>query len=275
MKNLEYTGVNMKKVLINTVIVFTSTAVFAFDFGSILKTVEDVATPVSTTPISSTLSDTTVTKGLKEALKLGVDYGVKELSKKDGYLNNKSVKIPLPDNLAKAETLIRKVGGSKVADDLINSMNKAATQAAPKTAAIFIDSIDNMSLADAKKILAGDETSATEYFKKNTYDSLKKMIQPIIQESMQENKVASYYDTVNDFYKSNVKSMVDSSSVMGMAKNFGVDSYLPSTSEQNLDEYVTQKAINGLFKMIGTKETQIRKEPIAQTTSLLKQVFGN
>ena len=265
----------MKKILTNAIIIFTSTTILAFDFGSILKTVEDVAPAVSTTPITSTLSDTTVTKGLKEALKIGVDYGIKELSKKDGYLNNKSVKIPLPENLAKAEILIRKVGGSKVADDLINSMNNAASQAAPKTAAIFIDSINNMSLTDAKKILAGDETSATDYFKKNTYSSLKTMIQPIIQESMQKNQVAAYYDTVNDFYKSNVKTMVESSGITGMAKNFGVDSYLPSSSEENLDEYVTKKAINGLFKMIGTKETQIRQEPIAQTTSLLKQVFGN
>lgn len=268
----------MKTLSIIATIVLTSTTLPSFDFGGLLKNAQSINTPNSSTSQASAkegLSDSTVTSGLKEALKVGVDYGIKELSKKDGYLSNSLVKIPLPENLAKAETLIRKAGGDKIADNLIMSMNSAATQAAPKTATIFADAITNMSLKDSQKILAGDKNAATEYFKNATSDSLQKMIKPIVKQAMQDNSVASYYDTANEFYKSNLKGMVDGSGVMEMAKSFGADSYLPSSSQENLDDYVTRNAIDGLFKMISAKEAEIRENPLAQTTSILKQVFGN
>lgn len=270
----------MKKVSIVASVVLCSTLSFGFDLGSITKAVTDNLSKPATASSSSTstnsnLSNSTVSSGLKEALKVGVDYAVKNLGADNGYLNNSLVKIPLPENLQKAEGIIRNVGGDQIANDLINSMNSAATKAAPKTAEIFVDAIDKMSLEDAQKILNGSENAATDYFKANTTDSLKKMITPIIQETMQQNQVAGYYDTFNSYYKQYGKGMVESSGVAGLAKNFGVDSYLPSTSDQNLDEYVTDKAIDGLFKMIATKEAAIRSNPIEQTTSILKQVFGN
>lgn len=268
----------MKKISLSIVFI-SSTLLYGFDFGGLANDVLKAQTAKTqksepATTATKSLSDTTVTSGLKEALKVGIDYGVKALSKKDGYLNNKDVKIPLPENLSKAETLIRKAGGDKIADDLILSMNNAATQAAPKTAAIFVDAVDKMSLDDAQKILAGDKDAATNYFKTHTSDSLTKMIQPIVQKSMKDNNVASYYDSFNSYYKTYAKDMVNNSSVMSMAKGFGVDQYLPSSSDENLDAYVTQKAMDGLFKMIATKESAIRDNPLQQTTSLLKKVFG-
>ncbi|PLY07630.1 MAG: DUF4197 domain-containing protein [Arcobacter sp.] len=268
----------MKKISIAASIVLCSTLSFGFDLGSITKSVMDnvVNTPAktSTTNTTTELSNSTVSSGLKEALKVGVDYAVKNLGANNGYLDNSLVKIPLPENLKKAETLIRSAGGDKMADDLINSMNTAATKAAPKTAEIFVDAIDKMSLTDAQKILGGDKNAATDYFKANTTASLKKMITPIIQATMKENQVAGYYDAFNNYYKQYGKGLVENSSVMGLAKNFGVDSYLPSSSDQNLDDYVTDKAIDGLFKMIASKESAIRSNPVEQTTSILKQVFG-
>lgn len=154
-------------------------------------------------------------------------------------------------------------------------MNSAATKAAPQTADILVGAIEKMSLTDAQNILAGDNNAATNYFKTNTTDSLKKMIKPIIQETMKENQVAQYYDMANNYYKNSVGSMVDTSAISGLAKNFGVDSYIPGSSDESLDDYVTNQAIDGLFKMIATKEADIRSNPVAQTTSLLKQVFGN
>ncbi len=272
----------MKKISLITSTLLVASLAHAFDFGSALgaasSILQEKEAPKTTTPQTSTqssLSNATVASGLKEALSSGVSYAVKELSKEGGYLNNSAVKIPLPDNLAKAESLIRKAGGDKMADDLIISMNKAAVKAAPKTAAIFADSIKKMSLDDAKKILAGGNEAATQYFQKTSNTSLKAAIKPIVQESMKENSVASYYDTVNDFYKNNVKGMVEGSGVMSMAKSFGADAYIPSASEENLDDYVTQKALDGLFAMIASKESQIRQNPVAQTSSLLKKVFGN
>ncbi|MBU0925948.1 DUF4197 domain-containing protein [bacterium] len=278
----------MKKSIIASTLILTTTFTFAFDLGSIAKSVVDNVTkeqtttqkaplaPVATTAnTNSNISDSTVSSGLKEALKTGVNFAVTQLGANNGYLNNSAVKIPLPDNLAKAETLLRSAGGDKMADDLINSMNNAASKAAPKTAEIFMNAIDKMSLTDAQSILAGGNEAATNYFKANTTESLKKLIAPIVQESMKENNVASYYDTINNVYKSSAKGLVDNSGVMGMAKNFGVDSYIPTSSDESLDSYITTKAIDGLFTMIGQKEAAIRSNPVEQTTSILKQVFGN
>ena len=275
----------MKKSLIVSTLLLTSTLTFALDLGSITKSVVDTvskdtgiaqqvnnATSSSTT--NSNLDNATVSNGLKEALKTGVTYATTQLGSNNGYLNNKAVKIPLPNNLSSAEKLIRSAGGDKMADDLINSMNTAASKAAPKTAEIFISAIDKMSLTDAQKILSGGNNAATEYFKANTTESLKKSIAPIIQETMKENQVAGYYESVNNLYKSNVKGLVDNSGVMGMAKSFGVDSYVPGNSNESLDEFVTNKAIEGLFTMIAQKEVAIRTNPTEQTSSILKQVFG-
>jgi hypothetical protein len=277
----------MKKSIIASTLILTSTFTFAFDLGSIAKSVVDNVTKEQTTSqkttatltpsvtnTNSNISDSTVSNGLKEALKTGVNFAVTQLGTNNGYLNNSAVKIPLPDNLAKAETLLRSAGGDKMADDLINSMNTAASKAAPQTAEIFMNAIDKMSLADAQGILSGGNEAATNYFKANTTDSLKKLISPIVQETMKENNVASYYDTINNVYKSSAKGLVDNSGVMSMAKNFGVDSYIPTSSDESLDSYITTKTIDGLFTMIGQKEAAIRANPVEQTTSILKQVFG-
>ncbi len=264
----------MKKKLLLFISITTLT--FSFDFGSLVNSAtESLSTTKTSTTTRTNLTNSTVASGLKEALNVGVDFAIKELGKENGYLNNSLVKIPLPDNLAKAEGLIRKAGGDKIADDLISSMNKAATEAAPKTVKIFTKAISDMNLEDAKKILAGDNNAATNYFQTNTSDALKKVITPIVQESMKDNSVAKYYQIFNDTYKTYGKDLVESTSVMGYAKSFGVDSFLPSSSDEKLDDYVTNKAIDGLFKMIAQKEADIRNNPIEQSTSLLKKVFGN
>lgn len=276
----------MKKSIIASTLILTSTLTFAFDLGALAKgvvdnvtkeqttTVKQATTTVTPTKTTSTASDSTISSGLKEALKTGVKFAVTNLGSSNGYLNNSAVKIPLPDNLAKAETIIRNAGGNKMADDLILSMNNAATKAAPQTAEIFMNAIDKMSVTDAQSILSGGNEAATKYFKANTTESLKKLITPIIQKTMKENQVGTYYDTVNNVYKSSVKGLVDNSGVMGMAKSFGVDSYIPTNSDESLDSYITTKTIDGLFTMIGQKEAAIRSNPVEQTTSILKQVFG-
>ena len=275
----------MKKSILVSTLLLSASLTFALDIGGIAKGVVDnvskdnnivgqFTNTASSTSTKSNLDNSTVSNGLKEALKGGVDFAVKQLGANNGYLNTAAAKIPLPDNLAKGEALIRKAGGDKMADDLINSMNNAATKAAPQTAKIFMDAIDKMSLADAQKILAGGNDAATNYFKANTTDSLKKSINPIIQQSMKENQVATYYDSVNNIYKSTAGNLVGNSGVTAMAKNFGVDSYIPGNSNESLDEFVTSKAIDGLFAMIAQKEAAIRTNPLEQTSSILKQVFG-
>lgn len=273
--------IKFNKKFIAASVFLCTTAAFSFDLGSIAKDVINNVTnsssneKTSQTATSSTnLSDSTISSGLKEALQKGVTYAVETLGAQNGYLNNSSVKIPLPQNLQNAETIIRKVGGDKIADNLIEAMNSAATKAAPKTAEIFAKAIENMSLDDATAILNGKDDAATQYFKTNTTNSLKETIKPIITETMEQNSVAKYYSAFNDYYKQYAKDYVDNSSVMSVAKNFGVDSYLPGSSDESLDDYVTTKAIDGLFAMIAKKEAEIRENPVEQTTSLLKEVFG-
>lgn len=259
----------------------SSTMVQAFDFGGLVNSAlgssknKPTEQTQSTQASQSNLSNGTVVNGLKEALSHGVTFAVSKLSKEGGYLNDPAVKIPLPDKFAKAETLIRKAGGGKYVDNLILSMNKAASKAAPKTATIFANTVKNISMKDGQKILMGKDTAATQYLEDHAGPSLTSAIKPIVKETMQENNVAKYYNALNRFYQKHLQSRVESSGIMSMAKKFGADKYLPSASDKSLDDYVTQKAMKGLFKMIALKEASIRKNPVAQTTSLLKRVFGH
>lgn len=245
--------------------------------SSVLKSVTETksTTTTSTTTSTTSLSNSTISSGLKEALKKGVNVAVATLGKENGYLNNELVKIPLPDNLENVKSLVIKAGGEKYVNDLVTAMNSAATEAAPKTADIFIKAIEKLSIDDATKILNGADDAATTYFKSNTVSELKALITPIVEKSIASNDVASYYSSFNSFYKTNVKSYVESSSVMSYAKSFGVDSYLPGSSDESLNDYITNKAIDGLFTMIEKEEKAIRENPVERTTSLLKQVFGN
>jgi len=277
----------MKKILIISTLLLGLSSSQAFDFGGFMDSVKDAVPALKETVKSSnvnekpatgttsTLDSTSVANALKEALKEGVAYAVKELSKDGGYLNNPAVKIPLPEGLNNVEDMIRSMGGDTMADDFINSMNEAASKSTLKATPIFIDAIEKMSIDDAKKILAGNENAATDYFKLRTTDDLKKMMKPIIEETIEENNVASYYDTLNEYYDSSIKSVVENESVRDMAKNFGMEQYMPQgTTDEKLDDYVTRNAIDGLFKMIAVKEAEIRKNPVAQSSTLLQKVFG-
>lgn len=269
----------MQSSKIVATLLLSSTLAFAFNLNDITKGVMEKVnqTTASTTTKESTsaLSSSTINSGLKEALSQGVKIAVETLGKENGYLNNDLVKIPLPSSLEKAETLIRKAGGGQYADELITAMNNAASEAAPKTANIFLAAIEKMSIEDATKILDGADNEATQYFKGNTYKQLKELITPIVQKSISNNQVASYYKTFNEYYQSHGKGLIESTGVMGYAKSLGVDSFIPGSEDENLDEYITTKAIDGLFAMIEKEEAAIRANPINRTTSLLKQVFGN
>jgi len=266
----------MKKILV--LVLASGCLLFGFDLGNFAKSVMSSSSLSGSTAKSSTatstLSNDTITSGLREALQNGVKYATTSLGKQGGYLNNALVKIPMPKNLQKAETLVRKAGGDKVADNFIKSMNSAATKAAPKTANIFIKAIKNMNMDDAKSILSGKKDAATEYFKTHTDKDLTTLIAPIVKTSMKDNNVVKYYDAFNGYYQQYGKKYVENSTLVSFAKKFGADAYMPDVSEKNLNEYVTKKAIDGLFVMIAKEEAKIRENPVAQTTALLKKVFG-
>jgi hypothetical protein len=204
---------------------------------------------------TSSSSGGEVAAGLKEALANGVGNAVQTLSQSNGYFGDSAVKILMPDKMQQVAEILSKAGYKKEVDDFILSMNRSAEQAAPKAKPIFEDAIKNMSFEDAQKILNGGKTSATDYFKAKTSSQLTQAFKPVISDSMNQVGVTHSYKALTDRYTSMIP--------------FGkMDTF-------DLDTYVTQKAIDGLFVKVGQEETNIRTNPAARTTDLLKKVFGN
>ena len=199
------------------------------------------------------LSENKIVEGLKEALEIGTGNAVELVSKLDGYYKNSNIKIPLPESVQKVEKILRKVGfGSKV-DDFEISMNRAAEQAAPEAKALFIDTIKQMSFDDARKILNGKDNAATLYFKEKTWGRLYDTFKPIVNATMSKVGVTRYYQDLDKKVRS-----------------------IPFAGSMNfdLDKYVTDGALNGLFSMVEQQERKIRQDPVARVTDLLKEVFG-
>jgi hypothetical protein len=199
------------------------------------------------------LSDSKIASGLKEALQVGATNAVKLTGKPDGYFGNQAIKILMPKSLHTLEQGLRTVGYGPKVDDFILSMNRSAEAAAPAAKKIFIDAILSMNFDDARIILSGGDTAATDYFKNKTTEQLTVAFRPIVEKTMDQNSVTQQY-----------KQLV------GQAQS------IPFMKSPNLDitNYVVSQALNGLFYMLGEEERKIRNDPAAQTTSLLKQVFG-
>jgi len=216
--------------------------------GDLLKTL-----PVPTTNNSLRGSDT-VALGLKEALSVGTKNAVNRLSEKDGYFKNEAVKILLPEKVQKVASLLRSAGYQEEVDAFVLSMNRAAEKAAPQAVDIFAGAIKSMSFEDARKILEGGNTAATQYFKGKTSSQLFSAFKPDISQSMNEVGVTKAYKNMMGRYTATVP--------FGMAESL------------DLDNYVTNKALDGLFYKLGQEEAKIRTTPAARTTGLLKMVFG-
>jgi hypothetical protein len=245
----------MKKIIF--AFLFAANVISAFaqiklPSGNIGNTINNATNTV--TGGGSSLSETEIAKGLKEALDVGTKNAVGSVSKADGYLKNPKVKIPFPPDVKKVETAVRKVGMNKQADEFVTALNRAAEDAAKSATPIFADAIKSITLADAKSILKGNETAATEYFKGKTSSELASKFKPMVQQSMQKVQVTKYWTPIATKYNQ-----------------------LPMTQKVNpdLEKYVTDKAIEGLFKMIAEEEIKIRKDPASRITDLLKSVFGS
>jgi hypothetical protein len=197
--------------------------------------------------------DSTIASGLKEALSIGTKNAVTSVSQTDGYFGNAMIKILMPEKIQNVAGVLGKLGYQKQVDDFIISMNRAAEKAAPQAASLFVGAIKEMTLEDAKGILTGGDTSATDYFKKKTSDNIYTAFKPIISSSMNEVGVTRSY-----------KTMMDKYTALPFMKSQSLD----------LDHYVTNKAMDGLFYMIGQEEKKIRTNPAARVTDLLKKVFG-
>jgi hypothetical protein len=199
------------------------------------------------------LSDSKIVDGLKQALEIGTANAVKQVSKVGGYYKNPQIKIPLPETVQKAESVLRAVGYGPKIDELSLSMNRAAEKAAPKAKALFWNAVKAMSFEDARQILKGSDDAATRFFEGKTRDQLQQLFSPIVHKTMTEVGVTRTYQQV--YAKINTIPYTD-------------------RLKLDLDAYVTGKALDGLFYMLAQEEQKIRKDPAAQVTQLLKDVFG-
>ena len=200
------------------------------------------------------LSATDTSSGLKEALTRGADIAVSQLGKKNGFLGDKRVKIPLPKSAQTAEKMMRTFGMKKQADELIETMNRAAEMAVVEAKPILTNAVKSMSFDDARGILTGGDDAATQYFKRTTSKDIAAKFLPIVKQATAKVDLAGQYNQY-----------------AGKAAKLG----LLDKKDADLDSYVTHKAMDGLFLMIAEQEKAIRKDPVGTGSSLLKKVFGS
>jgi hypothetical protein len=204
---------------------------------------------------ASALTTGEIASGLKEALAKGVEKAVSSLGQTNGFLGNVDVKIPMPEKLADIEKGLRMMKQDKYADEFVATMNHAAEAAVPEASAIIGDAIRSMTIEDAKNILNGPDDAATQYFRKAGEPRLREKFLPIVKQATEKAGVTAAY-----------KKLTGKAGFMAdFLKKENLD----------VDKYVTDKALDGLFKMVAVEEKEIRKNPMARTTDLLKKVFGS
>lgn len=222
---------------------------------------------VSTSTGDLPLTNTEIIAGLKQALAIGTDSTVARISKTDGYFRDELIKILLPPEAEViTKNLSRIPGGEKLVSDVVLRINRAAEDAAKEAAPIFIGSITGMTITDGLQILRGGDYAATEYLKRTTSDQLFNLYQPKIKTSI-DKKLIGNISTTDSWNKLTGEWNRIANSLIGQAAGF-------TPVNVKLDEYLTRKALDGLFLKIGEEEKKIRTDPVARVTDLLKRVFG-
>jgi hypothetical protein len=199
------------------------------------------------------LSTADINAGLKEALTRGAETAVAQLGQKDGFFGNTALKIPLPPSLQKADKAMRLLGMGKQADALVLSMNRAAEAAVPEAKTLLVDAVKAMTLEDARGILTGGQTSATDFFRRKTEAQLTERFAPIVKATTDQVGLAQQYNQY-----------------AGAAAQFN----LIDKKQASIEQYVTQQALDRLYTVIGEKESAIRANPMQAGSDLLKKVFG-
>ena len=199
------------------------------------------------------LTETDAAGGVREALRRGAEAAVANLGRTDGFLGNKAVRIPLPGALEDAAKLMRTFGQGKRVDELVTAMNRAAEAAVPQARTLLVDTVKSISVEDALKIVKGGDTSVTDFFQRKTRTPLNAQFLPIVTEATEKVSLADKYNRV-------------------AAKAQGIG--LVKDEDANIQQYVTRKALDGLYWMIGEEEKKIRRDPVGTGSALLKKVFG-
>jgi len=199
------------------------------------------------------LSNADTAAGLKEALTQGASRAVERLGRVDGFLSDPRVRIPLPDAMRRVERVLRATGMSRQTDELVTSMNRAAEAAVPEAKTLLVGAVKSMTVADAKSIVTGGDDSVTQYFKTRTSADLTQRFLPVVRKATDRVQLAQQYDQL-----------------AGKAAGFG----LVKQEDARIENYVTQRALDGLYLMIGEEERAIRQNPAAAAGSMARRVFG-
>ena len=238
----------MRKIMILTLFALAMVA------SSVKAGFWDQAKEIIAPASQESLDESTIVSGLKEALSQGAANAVSSVAKQDGYFGNEAIKILMPEKIRTVADTLKKFGFQQQVDDFVLSMNRAAEHAAPRAKSYFVDAIKEMSFEDAQKILKGNDTAATDYFKTKMQDRLYAAFEPSVSSSMNEVGVTRAY-----------KNMMNKYATIPFVKAESLD----------LDHYVTEKSLDGLFYTVGQEEKKIRTDPAARTTDLLKKVFAS
>ncbi|MCJ8167609.1 DUF4197 domain-containing protein [Pontibacter sp. E15-1] len=234
-------------------IVYTSFMALALSASActvaeVQRTMDGVLAGTNGTP----LTRDEVASGLKQALEVGIKSGSDQAAQTDGYYRNPLIRIPFPEDVQRVENTLRQVGLGNEVDKFVLTLNRGAEDAAKSAVPIFVSAIKQMTIADAWAILRGDKDAATQYLKRTTSQQLYTAFNPVMVKSLEKTNATRYYtDIVNQYNKIPLTQKVD----------------------PNLDAYATQKAIDGLFLLVAQEELNIRENPFARTTELLRRVF--
>ena len=208
----------------------------------------------------------------KSAVSSALNAAVKELSN-GGFLKNATAKIPLPKSLETAANLAKKVGGEKWANEMVTSINNAASAAVPGAADVFSGVIKNMSEADVKKVLQGGKDSFTKFLQQNSSQKLQAVFKPIISKMMSDNTFATAYNGLNSFVTGSALAKSDTAKQLkGIATSMGAGEYIPQENE-DLNDYITRKTLDGLFNVMSEKESSLRGGAVEQGTKILQGIF--
>jgi hypothetical protein len=238
----------MSRLILVAVLLVATASPVAAQFDRVLKGLGSMSGS------GSGLSDAKIGSGLQEALKVGTENATVQTGTVDGFLMNKAIKILMPKPLQSIEQPLRLVGYGPQIDEFIVSMNRAAEKAAPFAKEIFWDAIGQMTFDDARKILNGSDTAATDYFKAKTSKKLQTAFRPPVETVMADVGVTRQYNDLIGKYKS-----------VPFAQSVSFD----------INQYVTEKATDGIFFVVGQEEKKIRTNPAARASDLLKEVFGS
>jgi hypothetical protein len=252
----------MKKILLFAALIASATYSFGqFNLGKALDNAKKDASQdvnsVTGKNGTSGLSNDDVVKGLKEALKVGSNNAGSSASKVDGFFKDSLIKLPFPPDAEKVRKTAVDLGMQKQVDDFVLSINRAAEKAAVKAAPIFVDAITSMSIDDAMNILKGANDAATQYMKNKTSQALHDTFLPIVKQATDSVQVTKYWTPLTKAYN-------DATILTGGGQ-----------VNTDLNEYVTQKALSGIFVLLAQEEYKIRKNPAARVSDILKKVFGS